>query len=106
MFRVIIRTIGLVLLAASFAALVIDGTRSIAASKLLVTSFGDTAIYLLPNTFPALKPAVEHVHPVLWDPFLVALFLLPAFVILAVLGLLLIWMVRRRQINVGYSGRP
>ena len=97
---------GLILLAASFAALVIDGTRSIAASSLNITNFGNTATYLFPKTFPSLKPAVEQIHPVLWDPFLVALFILPTFLILAVLGLLLIWMARRRRVTVGYTGRP
>lgn len=107
MFRFLIRTIGLILLAAGFAALIVDGTRSIAAAKLIVTPFGSTALYLFPASFPLLQPAVErHIHPLLWDPFLLALFLLPTFLVLAVLGLLLIWMVRRRQITIGYSSRP
>ena len=107
MFRFLVRTIGLILLAAGFAALIIDGTRSIAASKLNVTVFGQTAHYAFPASFPMLQPAVErHIHPLLWDPFLLALFLTPTFIVLSVLGLLLIWLVRRRQITVGYSSRP
>ena len=106
MLRILIKTIGLIFLAAGVAALVIDGTRSIAASALSITSFGQTAAYLFPKTYPLIKPAVEHnIHPVLWDPFLLALFLLPTFLVLAVLGLLLIWLMRRRKTNVGYTGR-
>jgi hypothetical protein len=106
MVRYIIRSIGVVLLASALAALIIDGTRSIAASKLMVTTFGAMTGYLFPKTYPALKPAIEqNIHPLLWDPFLVSVFWLPTFVILAVLGLLLIWMSRRRQVTIGYAGR-
>ena len=106
MVRYIIRLIGVVLLASALAALIIDGTRSIAASKLMVTTFGAMTGYLFPKTYPALKPAIEqNIHPLLWDPFLVSVFWLPTFVILAVLGLLLIWMSRRRQVTIGYAGR-
>ncbi|MGE3246988.1 MAG: hypothetical protein AB7F96_16025 [Beijerinckiaceae bacterium] len=106
MFRFIIRTIGIILLAGGFAALIVDGTRSIAVSKVTVTTFGQTAAAVFPKAFPLLKPAVEqNIHPLLWDPFLRALFLLPAFLVVAVLGLLLIWLARRRRLAVGYSGR-
>lgn len=106
MLRYIVRTIGLILLASGLAALIIDGTRSIAASKLIVTTFGQTAAYLFPKTYPVLKPAIEtNIHPLMWDPFFVALFLLPTCFILAFLGLLLIWIVRRRRVTIGYSNR-
>ncbi|MCC2095588.1 MAG: hypothetical protein KDJ29_01775 [Hyphomicrobiales bacterium] len=106
MVRYIIRAIGVVFLASALAALIIDGTRSIAASKVMVTTFGVMASYMFPKGFAALKPAVEQqVHPLLWDPFLVALFWLPAFIVMAVLGLLLIWLARRREVTVGYTSR-
>lgn len=107
MFRFSVRTVGLVLLAAGFAALIIDGTRSIAGSQLSVTGFGETALYFFPTSFPMLEPAIkQNIHPFLWDPFLRALFLTPTCIVLSVLGLLLIWLVRRRQVIVGYSSRP
>ena len=107
MFRFLVRTIGLLLLAGGFAALVIDGTRSIAASKLVVTAFGETCYHAFPYSFPLLQPAIErHVHPVLWDPFLLSVFLLPTWVVLPVLGLLLLWLARRRAEPVGYDARP
>ena len=94
-------------MAGGFAALIIDGTRSIAAASLNLTPFGTTAYYMFPKSFPLLQPAVErHLHPWVWDPFLLGLFLAPTFVVLPVLGLLLIWMVRRREVRVGYSSRP
>lgn len=107
MFRFLIRMMGLILLAAGFAALIIDGTRSIAASNIVVTKFGQTAFALFPKSFPILQPAVErHIHPLLWDPFLLAIFLAPTFAVLAVIGILLIWIVRRRRVTIGYSSRP
>ncbi len=65
----------MLLLAAAFAALVVDGVRSVAASKVVVTAFGETSYRLFPHSFPLLQPVVEQrLHPVLWDPFLLSFF--------------------------------
>lgn len=107
MLRFIVRTLGLILLAAGFAALIVDGTRSIAASSIVVLHFSEACAYLFPEAFPLLQKAVEqNIHPLLWDPFLKAVFLLPTWLVLAVVGLLLIWIARRRRATIGYSSRP
>lgn len=108
MLRFLVRTFGLILLAAGFAALIIDGTRSIAASSMTMARFGDLCNYLFPKLFPFLQPAVErNLHPLLWDPVLRGFFLAPSWLVLTVFGLLLIWMAKRRQrVTVGYSSRP
>ncbi len=107
MLRFLARAFGLILLAAGFAALVVDGTRSIAASKLIVSRFGDMCIYLFPKLFPLLQPAVErNVHPLLWDPVLKGFFLVPGWIVLPAFGLLLLWMAKRRRVAIGYSSRP
>ena len=46
MIRFSLRTLGFVLLAAAFAALVIDGSRSIAGGRALFYSLGDSAAWL------------------------------------------------------------
>ena len=90
MLRLALRLFGLLTLAGAFAALVIDGTRSIAAGEVMLTPLGSTAIWLFPAKFPILQPAVErHLHPWLWDPLLVSLLLTPTFLALGGLGLLL-----------------
>ena len=107
MLRFLLRALGMLLLTAGFAALIIDGTRTIAASSLLMARFGDLCTYLLPKLFPLLQPAVErNVHPLLWDPLLRGFFLTPSWMVLTLFGLLLIWMAKRRRVAVGYSSRP
>ena len=90
MIRFLLRFTGFWLLAAGFVALIVDGTRSIAAGEIMLTPLGSTAIWLFPAKFPILQPAVErHLHPWLWDPLLVSLLLTPTFLALGGLGLLL-----------------
>jgi hypothetical protein len=99
MTRFLTRTVALLLLAAGFAALVVDGVRSVAASKVVVTAFGETSYRLFPHSFPLLQPVVEQrLHPVLWDPFLLSFFLTPTWIVLGFLGLLLFWLARRRTV--------
>jgi len=102
MARFLTRTVALLLLAAGFAALVVDGVRSIAGSRILVTEFGETAYKLFPHSFPMLQPVVEQrLHPVVWNPFLLSFFLTPTWVVLGFFGLLLFWLAHRRpQIGV------
>ncbi len=107
MLRFFVRAFGLVLLTAGFAALIIDGTRSIAASSLSMARFGDVCVYLFPNVFPLLQPAIErNVHPLLWDPVLRGVFLMPGWIVLTGFGLLLFWMAKRRRVLIGFSSRP
>jgi hypothetical protein len=107
MLRFLARSCGLVLLAAGFAALIIDGTRSIAASALMISPFGDMCAYLFPRLFPLLQPAVErNLHPLLWDPILKGFLMAPSWVVLPAFGFLLLWMAKRRRIAIGHSSRP
>ena len=107
MLRFLVRAFGLVLLTAGFAALIVDGTRSIAASAVSMSRFGDLCNYLFPKLFPLLQPAIErNVHPLLWDPLLRGFFLVPGWIVLVAFGLLLFWLAKRRRIGVGYSSRP
>lgn len=107
MLRIFSRTLGLLLLAAGFAALIVDGTRSIAVSQLRISRFGELCAYLFPNSFPLLQPAIErNIHPLLWDPVLRGFFAAPSWAALIAFGLLLLWMAQRRGRQVGYSSRP
>src|SRR5579863_5732481 len=68
MFRLTFRFLGLLLLAAAFAALVVDGTRSIGGGALSLTPFEQTMIWLMPDEFATLKLAVQHaLPPFLWN---------------------------------------
>ncbi len=104
--RFIGRLIGLALLAGAFAAAVIDGARSIAASHILFTPLGETLYWAFPNKMPLLQPLIERqIHPLLWDPILLHLLLAPTWAALGVLGLALLYALRKRPPPIGYSER-
>ena len=102
MLRFLARALGLVLLAAGFVGLVVDATRSIANSRASFTPLGELAQTVFPQTFPLIEPGVRNVHPVLWDPLLLNVFLLPASVLGFVLGALLLWAGQKPAEPIGY----
>lgn len=106
MLRFLVRFAGLLLLAGGFAALIVDGTRSIAADAIVQTPLGETIHYLLPSKFDLIEPAVRRLHPLLWDPVLLHLFQAPTWAILAISGLGLIYLARPRAPPIGFSSRP
>ena len=103
--RLLFRLLGFACLAAAFAALIVDGTTSVAANKIVLHPLGDTLARLSPE-------GLEHIHafvvakvPFLWDPVLGSLLLLPTWAVLGVLGLLLLGLTRKPRPAVGYSRR-
>ncbi len=107
MFRFLARLIGFLLIAAGFVGLVIDGTRSIANSSLSLTPLGEVAFRAFPTYFPLLEPAVtRHVHPVLWDPVLLNILLLPAGLLAFVLGAVLLWLGQKPPEPIGFRAGP
>ncbi len=106
MLRLLFRFLGILAVAAAFATLIIDGTRSIAGGGLSLTPFGQTVISFFPTQFPLLKPAVEqNIHPLLWDPVLLTLFLMPTWLIIGMGGLILLALTRKPAPKIGYSNR-
>ncbi|MFV0281199.1 MAG: hypothetical protein ACK5JM_10630 [Rhodoblastus sp.] len=103
MLRVIIRFFGLLLLAAAFAALVIDGTKSIASDTLIVTPMAQIAETIAPVKFLALQGVIESRFGVFaWQPVTTTLLALPGWLIGGLLGSLLFAATRRRVIRIGY----
>lgn len=105
MFRLFIRFIGLLLLAGAFAALVVDGTRSLAAGAPALLPLGRTASILLPTGFAKFRSIIETHAPQIWDPVMVTIFLLPTWVVLGAIGLFFLAVTRRRAPKIGYSRR-
>jgi hypothetical protein len=104
--RFICRLIGLALLAGAFAAAVIDGARSIAASRLIVTSLGSTLYAAFPNKMPLLQPFIERqIHPFLWNPILYHVLLAPNWAVLGLVAVILLYALRKRPPPIGYSER-
>ena len=97
MLRVLLRFAGLMLLAAGFAALVVDGARSIASNAVVLTSVGETIAQLAPAKYPLLQATIEkRFGPVAWDPVMVMLLALPNWLAAGGLGALLFLATRRR----------
>ncbi len=106
MFRFILRLLGLLLLAGAFAALVIDGTRSIADGALALTPLAQTLSWLSPQKYAALKPELQHHVPhFVWDPLIVHLLTAPTSLVAGALGALVLLAAQKRRPKIGYSNR-
>jgi hypothetical protein len=102
MLRFLFRLVGLLILAAGFAWLVIDGTRSIAGSAISLTPVSS----LFAGKLPVVRDALTRgLHPLLWDPVAITLLRVPIWIVLGLAGLFLLWIARRRAPGVGYSSR-
>jgi UDP-N-acetylmuramyl pentapeptide phosphotransferase/UDP-N-acetylglucosamine-1-phosphate transferase len=105
MIRLFFRFLGVLLLAAAFAALIVDGTKSIAANSVIYTPAADTAAQVFPEKLKSLQPALEHIHPLLWNPGMTSLLRLPIWIIIAVLGIICLLLGRKPRPKIGYSRR-
>ena len=106
MLRFLIRFLGLLLLAGGFIALIVDGTRSLAGNRLLVTTLHKGVSDLFPAAFHAIQAAIEQKAPAfLWDPVMTTLLLTPISVAFGGLGALLIVLSHKHEAPLFYSGR-
>ena len=101
------RVTGIWLIAGALVALVVDATRSIAASSISVTPLGATWFALTPtnlvNTQQFVQREVEaYIGQWLWDPVIQWLLLLPTWSVLGVLGFALAYLGRRRRARAAY----
>ena len=97
MLRFVMRVLGLAFLAGAFASAVIDGARSLADQKLVLTAMGTALSSAFPTKFVALEAAASKLPRPIWDPVLSSLLFVPAFVDLGVLGFLLLALTARRS---------
>ncbi|MFG1477715.1 hypothetical protein V5F53_03520 [Xanthobacter sp. V4C-4] len=92
MIRFFFRFIGFWLVAGGFVALIVDGTRSIAASRLVFITVGEAWLALAPQNLERAEAAA----PQIW-PSLMPLLSLPASVLLVLAGLALLGLGRTRE---------
>lgn len=106
MIKALFRIVAFLLLAAGFVAAVMDGARSLANSTLDYAVLGATLFRLLGERFLLIQPAVErHLHPLLWDPLLLNITLLPTSLVLLGLGFLAYRIGRRGRPTIGHVTR-
>ena len=106
MFRLLLRFLGLCLLATAFVTLLSDVTRSVMGGRLYVTPIGETLVTLTPGKLGLAQAFVERqVHPFIWDPVLVDLMRLPVWLAVGAIGCLAIWLGRKPAARFGFSSR-
>jgi hypothetical protein len=96
MLRFLLRFVGFWLVAGGFVALIVDGTRSIAASRMLFTSAGDAWYAIAPRALERTEAAASGAAW-LWPQIIVPLLSLPASVLLVLVGLALLGLGRVRE---------
>jgi hypothetical protein len=106
MIRFLFRFVGLWLLAGAFIALVIDGTRSIAASRFVLTPVAEAWFAIHPSSIDLLRSLVErNLSPWLWEKVFVTLLLTPLWALLIVFGVVFVLLGRPPARPIGYSSR-
>jgi hypothetical protein len=104
MIRFLFRFIGLICLAAAFILVIYDGTRSIAANNLYLTSVRTLWELINAGSLAKLKPLVEpYGGGILWDPVAVSILAAPSWALLGGFGILLILLGRRKKPLIGYA---
>lgn len=104
MIRFLFRFIGLLLLAAAFILVIYDGTKSIAANTLFLTSVRTLWELINAGSLAALKPLIApYAGGFLWDPVTVSFLAAPASSVLGVLGIGCILLGRRKKPLIGYA---
>jgi hypothetical protein len=102
------RFVGLWLIAGALVALVVDATKSIAASRLIVTPLGLAWAGINPASLMSVQQFFQqqieaYIGHWLWDPLVQWLLLLPTWAILGAAGFLLTWLGRRRPRKAAYG---
>jgi hypothetical protein len=102
------RFVGLWLVAGALVALVVDGTKTIAASALTLTPLGTAWFSISPSSLMASQEFVQrkveaYTGHWLWDPLIQWILMLPAWMVFGALGIWLIYAGRRRRLRPAYA---
>jgi hypothetical protein len=104
MIRFLFRSIGLVCLAAAFALVIYDGTKSIAGNQLFLTSVSTLWGLINGSSLAMLKPLISpYANGMVWDPLAVSILAAPAWAVLGLLGILFMLLGRRKKPLIGYA---
>jgi hypothetical protein len=89
MIRFVFRLLATIALAVAVILAVLDATRSVAVSKLVLTPLGESWRSAAPETLARVQAAVEQHSAYLWDPVILRLLAMPGCAVFAALALLL-----------------
>lgn len=98
MLKPLLRLLALFALAMALITAVLDITRSIADSALIMTPLGVDWFNLSPATLNVSQATIQrYVHPILWDPVIQTILLAPSWFVFGVIWLLLSLLGRNRK---------
>jgi hypothetical protein len=104
MIRFLFRFLGLILLAAAFILVIYDGTKSIAGNSLSLTTVQALWGLINPASLAKLQPLiVPYARGLLWDPLMVSVLAAPAWSLLGIAGILLLFFGRKKKPLIGYA---
>lgn len=103
MFTFLIRTLGLWLVAGAIVSAVVDGMKSIASGRPVLTPLITTWSDLAPTSFAAAQGAVgKYLHPAVWDTVVHGILILPTWAVLLAFGSVLVALGSRRKRDAAY----
>ena len=104
MIRFFLRFLGLLSLAAAFILVIYDGTKSIAGNAVFITKLGDVWNNLHSGSLQLLQTSIERrIDPLAWQLLIKPLLEQPSWLVLAVLGIVLILLGRKKKPLIGYA---
>ncbi|RLP28065.1 hypothetical protein [Mesorhizobium sp. YM1C-6-2] len=102
MFRFLFRLMATFALAVAVIMAVLDVTRTIAASRLVITPLGASWRGVSPATLEQVQSFVmEKAHPLIWNPVMTFILDLPGFLVFGVLAFLLYAIGHRPERRIG-----
>jgi hypothetical protein len=101
--KFIARSLGLLLIAAGFVGLVIDGTRSIVNNAVSFAPIGKVAGVIFPGSATGLDGSLaQRSYPWLWEPIATYGLQLPASLTGFIIGAFLLWLGQKPLEPIGY----
>lgn len=98
MIRVLVKLTGYVVLTLALVAAILDITRSIADSAIVMRPLGQDWHNLSPTTLEAAQAGIQrNISPWLWESVIQNILLMPTWAVLGILALLLIYLGRKRK---------
>ena len=98
MIRALFRMLSLICTAAAMVAGVLDATRSIANSQIVLTPLYDDWVRLNLSSLESFRDFLsERLHPLAWDPVMLAILKLPTWAVFAALAVLFAVVTARRR---------
>ena len=100
---IVFRLIGLWIVLLAVVAFAVDGTKSVAADKIITTSLIEQWLSISETSYTALQKFLEtKIHPILWDPVLTTFMSAPTWICLTILGSAIYWIGRKRHTKNPY----